>query len=107
MRREMTNAEFRLWWRLRRPGIEGLRFRRQVPIGPYIVDFLCPERALIVEVDGDQHGHDEAMARDKVRTEWLAQNGYQVIRFWNDEVVSNIDGVCSTILAAAQDRSPR
>lgn len=64
MRQDMTMAELHLWQHLRKPGLEGLRFRRQTPIGPYIVDFFCPERRLIVEVDGDQHGFDHIEARD-------------------------------------------
>ena len=102
MRRTMPEAEFRLWLRLRKPGIEGLRFRRQCPIGPYIVDFFCPEKRLIVEIDGGQHGLHQHQVEDSARTEWLKENGYQVVRFWNNDVISNIDGVCRTILATAR-----
>ena len=102
----MTDAEFRLWWRLRKPGIEGLRFRRQCPIGPYIVDFFCPERKLVVEVDGGQHGLPELAAHDESRTAWLRQNGYRVVRFWNSEIMSNVEGACAAILAAAFSPPP-
>jgi very-short-patch-repair endonuclease len=101
MRREMTGAELRLWRRLRKPGIEGLRFRRQIPMGPYIVDFFCPEKKLIVELDGDHHGLPEGERKDATRDLWLKERGYVVVRFWNGEVLSNLNGVCDTILAAA------
>ncbi len=93
----MTGAEFALWRWLRKPGIAGLRFRRQAPIGPYIVDFFCPQKRLVVEVDGGQHGDD----RDAMRDAWLAAQGYRVLRFWNNEVMENIDGVCAAITVAA------
>jgi very-short-patch-repair endonuclease len=101
MRQSMTNAEMRLWQRLKKPGLEGLRFRRQCPIGPYIVDFFCPEKKLIVEVDGDQHGYDSVGCSDMKRTVWLETQGYSVVRFWNTEVFENIDSVCEAILAAS------
>ena len=101
MRAEMTEAEMRLWRYLRKPGIEGLRFRRQTPVGPYIVDFFCPAHRLIVEVDGEQHGFDDDRSRDTERDGWLAANGYRVVRFWNHEVLASIDDVCRTILAAS------
>ena len=104
MRQDMTRAELRLWQRLRKPGLEGLRFRRQTPIGPYIVDFFCPERTLIVEVDGDQHGFERGEVRDLRRDVWLSERGYRVLRFWNLDVMTNLDGVCDTILAAAAER---
>jgi very-short-patch-repair endonuclease len=94
----MTKAELRLWSRLRKPGPDGMRFRRQAPIGPCIVDFFCPERRLVVEVDGDQHGLPGAAMRDAERDAWLADRGYRVIRFTNREVMTNIDGVCLTIV---------
>jgi very-short-patch-repair endonuclease len=102
MRQSMTTAEFRLWQRLRKPGIEGCRFRRQAPVGPFIVDFLCPQKRLIVELDGDQHGFPVAEEADAKRTEWLRQNGYVVIRFWNNEVMNNIEGVCEAIWASSR-----
>lgn len=68
MRQSMTNAEFRLWQRLKTRGLGGLRFRRQCPIGPFIVDFFCAELKLLIEVDGDQHGHDSVRDADAART---------------------------------------
>jgi very-short-patch-repair endonuclease len=102
MRQNMTEAELALWQYLRKPGIDGLRFRRQASIGPYIVDFFCPQKGLIVEVDGSQHDD----ARDGMRDTWLEARGYRVLRFWNNEVLENIDGVCGAIVDAAA-RSPR
>jgi len=102
MRQSMTNAEMRLWQRLKKPGLESLRFRRQCPIGPYIVDFFCPEKGLIVEVDGDQHGYDSAAHADAKRIAWLEAKGYRVLRFWNTEVFENIEGVCEAILVASR-----
>ena len=81
MRREMTDAERKLWYALRARRLDGLWIRRQVPIGPYIVDFFCAEHDLIVEVDGGQHGTDEGLLHDAGRTAWLAANGYRVLRF--------------------------
>ncbi len=88
-----TDAEIRLWSRLRRKQLEGFRFRRQQPIGKYVVDFFCPDAKLIVEVDGGQHA-DESRAR----TNWLEARGYRIIRFWNNDVLANTDGVLQEIL---------
>lgn len=98
LRRNATDAEIRLWSRLRRKQLAGFRFRRQHPLGSYIVDFFCPEARLIVEVDGGQHGEENA--HDARRTEWLEARGYRVARFWNNEVLSNTDGVLTAILVA-------
>ena len=102
MRQRMTKAELRLWLQLRKPGIEGLRFRRQTPIGPYTVEFFCPEKKLIVEVDGGQHSHPARTHHDRARDAWLADQGYKVIRFWNIEVMKSLDAVCAAILAASK-----
>ena len=99
MRREMTVPELRLWLRLKEPGLPGFRFRWQAPIGPYIVDFLCPERRLVVEVDGDQHGFAAGERRDTARDAWLRANGYRVLRFTNRDVMTELEGVCETIMA--------
>jgi very-short-patch-repair endonuclease len=85
----MTDAERLLWSRLRSRQLNGHKFRRQVPVGSFIADFLCWEAGMIVEVDGGQH--DEAT--DASRTAWLADNGYHVVRFWNNDVLQNIEGV--------------
>ncbi len=90
-----TDAEIRLWSRLRRKQLEGFRFRRQHPLGPYVVDFFCPEAKLIVEVDRGQHADD-----GETRTLWIEARGYRLIRFWNNDVLANTEGVLSTILGA-------
>jgi very-short-patch-repair endonuclease len=95
LRINMTDAERRLWRHLRLQQLDGRRFRRQVPIGPYVVDFACLEAKLLIEVDGGQHA--EALHYDAARTAWLEARGYQVLRFWNNDVLSNTDGVLSLI----------
>ncbi|MEQ8611114.1 MAG: DUF559 domain-containing protein [Parvibaculaceae bacterium] len=90
-----TDAEFRLWHRLRNRALGGCKFRRQFPVGPYIADFICIERKLIVELDGGQHADNPADIR---RTRFLELRGYRVIRFWNPDVLSNTDGVLEMIL---------
>ena len=98
LRRNRTEAEKRLWERLRRKRIHGFRFRQQVPLGRYVVDFVCFEAKLIVELDGGQHA--ERAAYDARRTEWLESEGFRVLRFWNNEVFENIEGVEEVIQAA-------
>ena len=95
MRRDQTDAEAKLWSWLRGGQLEGLKFRRQVPIGNFIVDFCCRERKLIIEVDGGQH--DLERAKDQKREELLTARGYRVLRFWNDEVLDSIEGVLQKI----------
>jgi very-short-patch-repair endonuclease len=96
LRREMTDAERILWTHLRAKRLNNLKFRRQQPIGNYIVDFVCLEKRLIIEVDGGQHMEDEEA--DLKRTQWLNERGYRVIRFWNNEVLKNISGVYREIM---------
>ncbi len=84
------------------PGVGDLRFRRQAPIGNYIVDFFCPRHRLIVELDGSQHAGTEALLHDAGRDAWLSRQGYRVMRVWNNDVMSNIEGVAAAILRAAQ-----
>ena len=98
LRKNPTDAERKLWKHLRLKQLEGHRFRRQVPIGPYYADFLCLERRLIVEVDGGQHAEREI--EDSRRTAWLESQGFRVIRCWNNEVLQNIEGVVEAVLAA-------
>ena len=83
LRRNPTDAEKRLWSKLRHKQLSGHRFRRQVPIGPYIVDFACLGARLIVEVDGGQHANQ--IERDNARTAWLGGQGFRVLRFWNND----------------------
>jgi very-short-patch-repair endonuclease len=99
LREASTQAENLLWRRLRRYPVTGTHFRRQVPIGPYIVDFACMAARLIIEVDGSQHSRDDLRRRDEARTRWLESEGYRVMRFWNNDL-ANMDGVLVTIYAA-------
>ena len=98
LRKNRTDAERVLWGRLRRKQLDGMRFRQQVSLGSYVVDFLCPEQRLIVEVDGGQHAL--ATLADSQRTAWLESRGFRVMRFWNNDVLTNLDGVIDSILAA-------
>lgn len=97
LRKNPTDAEKRLWQALRALKPRGTHFRRQVPIGAYIADFCCHSLKLIVEVDGGQHA--EAAEKDAVRTRWLEGRGYTVLRFWNNDVLQNLDGVMTRIAA--------
>lgn len=106
LRKEMTPAERLLWSRLRDRRLAGLKFRRQVPVGPYIVDFLCAEARVIVEIDGGQHNLPDARAQDQERTRFLEAKGYKVLRFWNNEVLGNLEGVLTVILEACRSHSP-
>ena len=101
MRSEMTDAERKLWACLRAHRLMGLSFRRQVPIAGFIVDFACPDHKLIVEVDGSQHGNDADLAYDAARTRRLEEDGWTVLRFWNDDVLRDIDNVCRHIVIVA------
>src|SRR5499427_10201475 len=94
LRRNATIAEQRLWYRLRSRFLHGMKFVRQEPIGPYIVDFVCREHRLVIEVDGGQHAEND---RDAIRDLWLRDHGYQVLRFWNNDVIENTDGVLEAI----------
>jgi very-short-patch-repair endonuclease len=100
LRRDETDAERRLWYRLRSRQIEDAKFVRQDPIGPYVADFVCRERRLIVEVDGGQHATDR---RDAVRDQWLKDRRYRVLRFWNNDVLANTEGVIEAIAAALSE----
>jgi very-short-patch-repair endonuclease len=95
MRNDMTEAELKLWNELRAPRLMGLGFRRQMPIGRNIVDFACPEYRLVLEVDGNQHAENQT--NDRVRTAYLEQQGWQVVRFRNDDVPYEIDNICTHI----------
>ncbi len=103
LRKNATTAERKLWKYLRSRGVQGFKFVRQEPIGPYIVDFVCRERRLIIEVDGSQHATDKA---DAIRDRWLVDHRYRVLRVWNNEVMDNIEGVWETILSAASAERP-
>ena len=102
MRQAMTPAEVRLWMTLRNRQLGDLRFRRQMPLGPFIVDFYCPERKLVIEIDGSQHFEAPGEAADARRDAWLRESGNVVLRFSNRDVTSNLAGVCEAILAATE-----
>jgi very-short-patch-repair endonuclease len=97
LRANTTPHERILWRALKELPIEGTHFRRQAPIGPYVVDFFCPAKRLIVELDGGHHNDDATAARDSERQAWLEREGYRVIRFWNSEVVGNLNAVMEQI----------
>jgi very-short-patch-repair endonuclease len=100
LRRDATPAEKLLWKRLRNQQV-GFKFRRQCPLGPYFADLCCKEQRLVVELDGDSDASDRE--RDAKRTEYLTERGYRVVRFWNDEVLTNVEGVLEEILAFLKD----
>ena len=100
LRRNTTDAERRLWAALQDRRLEGYKFRRQHPIGRFIVDFACTKHHLVIEADGGQH--DESLS-DARRTAWLETQGWRVLRFWNNDILANTEGVVSTILQALKD----
>ncbi|WP_245411768.1 endonuclease domain-containing protein [Phyllobacterium leguminum] len=97
----MTEAELKLWNELRAHRLMGLSFRRQLPIAGYIVDFACSAKKLIVEVDGSQHGDAGIAEADQARTRKLEALGYTILRFWNDDILRDIDAVCRHIVTVA------
>jgi very-short-patch-repair endonuclease len=108
LRRTMTPAERKLWWHLREARFTGSHFRRQATIGPYFVDFCCHTSKLVIEVDGATHANDRQMIADARRTDYLQAGGYRVLRFWNNEVLTNIEGVMTVIACAlAGGEEPR
>jgi very-short-patch-repair endonuclease len=100
----MTRAEILLWRYLKAEHLEGLSFRRQTPIGSYIVDFVCHAARVVVEIDGETHDFEARQRSDGIRDRWLASRGYVVLRFTNDDVRSNLEGVLLTIRDAARSR---
>ncbi|THV23228.1 endonuclease domain-containing protein [Peteryoungia ipomoeae] len=104
LRATSTDAERKLWRHLWRIPIHGTHFRRQVPIGPYFADFACHQIGLVIELDGSQHGTKEGLSRDERRTAFLEQQGYKIIRFWNQEVLLELDAVLDTIYAVVRER---
>jgi very-short-patch-repair endonuclease len=97
LRSNMTDAERRLWYFLRAHRFKDTKFKRQATIGKFIVDFVCFEKHLVIEVDGGQHADSET---DRLRTRWLEDQGFRVLRFWNNEVLKNTSGVLDSIMAA-------
>ena len=86
-----------LWRQVRNRGLGGYKFRRQVPIGPYVADFACVSEGLVIELDGSQH--HEQTAEDEQRTQWMEGAGYRVLRVWNNDVLKNMDRVLDAIMA--------
>jgi len=95
LRKNQTEVEKRLWRQLRAKRFFGFKFRRQHPIGPYVVDFVCLNEKLVIELDGGQHS--ETPEYDLKRTQYLENLGFTVVRFWNNEVMGNIDGVMEVL----------
>ena len=106
LRRSMTDAERILWQRLKAKQLNGLKFRRQEQIGHFIVDFICFERGVVVEADGGQHALEKE--KDEERTQWLNSQGFTVLRFWNNDILTNTEGVMEAIRSACMEApSPR
>ena len=97
LRRDAPRPEHKLWFHLRGGQMHGFSFRRQHPVGPYVLDFYCAAAKLAIELDGDQHATAEGRKHDRIRTRFLAEKGIQVLRFWNHEVRDNLDGVLEGI----------
>ncbi|OOG20580.1 hypothetical protein B1C78_17240 [Thioalkalivibrio denitrificans] len=104
LRSRMTDAELLLWRRLRHRQLDGHKFRRQHPLGPYVVDFVCLEVCLVLELDGGQHA--EQVWQDRRRDAWLVEQGFRVLRFWNHEVLQETEVVLEVILAAVRGSGP-
>jgi very-short-patch-repair endonuclease len=102
LRRDMTEAEDRLWQELRGRRLDGIKFRRQIPIGRFVADFVCADALLIIELDGSQHADS---VHDRERDAELKRRGFRVVRFWNDDVLREMNSVCDTIIAYVRDTS--
>ena len=101
----MTDAERKLWSRLRSKQLAGIRFNTQYPIGPFICDFAARSKGLVIELDGGQHA--ETVSYDSERTRYIEERGYRVLRFWNNDVLSNLEGVVSEIERALGELDTR
>jgi very-short-patch-repair endonuclease len=106
LRSSMSEAEKRLWYYLRAHRFCGASFRRQTLIGPCIVDFVCHDSMLVIELDGGQHASARHVIADARRSEWLRSRGYKILRFWNSDVFGNIDGVLQLIAAELEAAPP-
>jgi very-short-patch-repair endonuclease len=106
LRKDMTNCERKIWGRLRGKQIRGLQFYRQKPIGNYIVDFYCPAKKIVIEIDGGQHFISPGRERDRTRDRFLETMGLRVLRFSDLDVMRNIDAVLETILDAVEKSPP-
>lgn len=107
LRRDATSAEQQLWRLLRSRQFAGLKFRRQHPLGPFVLDFYCAKARLAIELDGGQHNEAAAIAADARRSEWLRAQGVRVLRFWNNDVLANPEGVLTLIAQALDEPHPR
>jgi very-short-patch-repair endonuclease len=103
LRKSMSDAEWTLWQGLRGGQLDGYKFRRQHPMDRFILDFVCLEKRLVIEVDGAQHAEPDQAAHDAARTRWLAQRGYRVLRFWTNEIMTEGEAVLEAIWAELQD----
>ena len=106
LRKDSTEAERMLWAKLKGYQLAGLKFRRQEPIGTYIVDFVCFEKKIVIEVDGGQHGEESVRQRDAERTLWLEGEGFRILRFWNNDVLTNMEGILEIIKRAVDCDCP-
>ncbi len=97
LRRTSTEAERKLWSLLNSAQLNGVKFRRQHPIGTYVVDFVSLDSKLVIEIDGGHHNIDDVQQSDESRTAWLTGEGYRVLRFWNNDVINNPEGVIESI----------
>ena len=107
LRANVSDAEQKLWQSLRRKQINGLRFRRQFPLGSYFADFVCLPARLVIEVDGSQHGEAKQATHDTRRTIWLERNGFRVLRFWADQVMTDLPSILNGIEIALRKPLPR
>ena len=106
LRKQTTDAEQLIWRHLRAKRFAGLKFKRQEPIGNYIVDFVCFERRIIIELDGGQHALPAEMQKDSQRDQWFEAQGYTVLRFWDNEVLTNTEGVLEVIRRLCLNHPP-
>jgi very-short-patch-repair endonuclease len=104
LRRRQTDAEEKVWAVLRSRQFIDLKFRRQHPVGDYIVDFVCLDEKLIIEIDGGQHNEKQMIDKDEARQKWLEGEGFRVIRFWNNDVMENLEGVMSRLIELIEER---
>src|ERR1700751_5269466 len=104
LRRNSTKAERKMWTLRRNRSLSAIKFRRQQPIGPYVVDFISFEYRLIIEIDGGQHA--DRVIHDNARTQWLGNQGFRVLRFWNNETLKNPDGVLIRVTEALETPHP-
>ena len=106
LRRDMTDAERKLWSALRCEQLAGLKFRRQAAIEQYVVDFVCFSIKLVIEVDGGQHNTEEGREHDNLRTRFLESRGFRVLRFWNSEVLEDVEAVIASVVKQCELETP-